>query len=369
MPIYRLKSTKNSLSRTVKRFFSGRVKKYIFFTLLSWSASYVLVGSPFAVQASVFSFVTSFFEQGAPIADASAGTVNSQTMPLLAPALNLDPAPARGGGDIAVVDGMALQPQEGPSGIVDSTTRPGASQISIYTVREGDTLSEIAQMFGVSVNTIAWANDIQGRIIHPGQELVILPITGVEHIVVKGETLASIAKKYNADLDEVANYNELAVGAALTPGQTIIIPNGEIAAPSAPSGSTSSGSIALPPVSGSGTASAGYYRAPLAHYIRTQGIHGYNGVDLAAPAGSPVLAAADGVVILARQGGWNGGYGTYVVISHPNGTQTLYAHESSLTVSVGQHVSQGETIGYEGATGKATGPHVHFEVRGAKNPF
>lgn len=103
--------------------------------------------------------------------------------------------------------------------------------------------------------------------------------------------------------------------------------------------------------------------------VRSQGIHGHNGVDIAAPVGTPVWAAADGKVIVARSGGWNGGYGSYVVISHSNGTQTLYAHLSRVDVTVGQSVTKGKTIGAMGNTGKSTGPHLHFEVRGGKNPF
>jgi murein DD-endopeptidase MepM/ murein hydrolase activator NlpD len=102
---------------------------------------------------------------------------------------------------------------------------------------------------------------------------------------------------------------------------------------------------------------------------KSQGIHGYNGVDLAAPTGTQVLAAASGQVLISRFGGWNGGYGNYIVIKHSNGTQTLYAHNSANYVSVGQWVSQGDVIGLVGNTGKSTGSHLHFEVRGAKNPF
>ena len=72
---------------------------------------------------------------------------------------------------------------------------------------------------------------------------------------------------------------------------------------------------------------------------------------------------------MSKYGGWNGGYGSYVVIQHANGVQTLYAHMRATVVSSGQHVMQGQVIGYVGATGKATGPHLHFEVRGAANPF
>lgn len=81
------------------------------------------------------------------------------------------------------------------------------------------------------------------------------------------------------------------------------------------------------------------------------------------------MAAADGVVIVSKNTGWNGGYGTYVVIAHDNGTQTLYAHMSRTIVYVGQRVKKGQMIGNLGSTGKSTGPHVHFEIRGAVNPF
>ena len=113
-----------------------------------------------------------------------------------------------------------------------------------------------------------------------------------------------------------------------------------------------------------------YYSWPLAGGSITQGLHGWNAVDIGAPSGTPIYAAAAGTVIVARSGGgWNGGYGNYVVVSHPNGTQTLYAHMSRVSATVGAHVGQGETIGKVGMTGEATGPHIHFEVRGAVNPF
>lgn len=114
---------------------------------------------------------------------------------------------------------------------------------------------------------------------------------------------------------------------------------------------------------------AGFFMRPVVGGKRTQGIHGYNGVDIASTLGTPILASADGEVIISRSSGWNGGYGTYVVIRHSNGTQTLYAHNSSNAVSVGDSVKQGQVIGYMGRTGKATGVHLHFEIRGAKNPF
>ena len=86
----------------------------------------------------------------------------------------------------------------------------------------------------------------------------------------------------------------------------------------------------------------------------------HEGIDIAVGEGTPVRAAAAGLVIYS---GWMGGYGNLVVVDHGNGLSTAYAHNSSLAVSVGQSVAAGETISYSGSTGHSTGPHVHFEVR------
>jgi murein DD-endopeptidase MepM/ murein hydrolase activator NlpD len=150
----------------------------------------------------------------------------------------------------------------------------------------------------------------------------------------------------------------------LVVGEEIIVPDGEIATPVV---SVSSGSSK----SYGGPSYEGYYMRPVKG-VRSQGLHGNNAVDIAAPEGTPIYAAASGEIIISQEGGWNGGYGNYIVIKHSNGTQTLYAHNKSNAVSVGQKVSQGDVIGYVGHTGRTTGPtgnHVHFEVRGAANPF
>ena len=290
---------------------------------------------------------------------------NLQTMALLKPAMNITPVPARGGGDVTIVDDSALVPEEGPAGTMADIEKPKNASISLYVVREGDTLSEIAEMFDVSVNTIKWANNISAKgTIRPGQTLTILPVTGVKYSVKRGDTLASIAKKLHGDADEIAQFNGLEEDSALAVGTELIIPDGEIAiAVSAPAPRSTSGGGAV-------LSYAGYYMRPISGGTRTQGIHGYNGVDLAAPLGTSIMASAAGEVIVARNSGWNGGYGSYIVIRHDNGTQTLYAHNSSNIVSVGQRVVQGQVVGYVGTTGRSTGPHVHFEIRGGpRNPF
>lgn len=298
------------------------------------------------------------------ISPAEAGFFASNSQLIgLQPNSGLDPKAALGGGGIAI-SGDALLPDAGVAGtLADVKITPSSDEISIYIVREGDSLSQVAEMFGVSVNTIIWANDLpRATAIREGQQLVILPITGVRHTVAKGETIQSIAKKYKGDAGEIIQFNGLDPDGVLAQDEVVIIPNGEEVAPAPKAGKRV--------VRGSGGPSyAGYYLRPIVGGVKTQGLHGYNGIDLGAPAGTEIMASAAGRVIVSKKGGWNGGYGNYVVIEHANGTQTLYAHNSDNIVSVGQTVVQGQVIGYVGSTGRSTGPHLHLEVRGAENPF
>lgn len=291
---------------------------------------------------------------------------------LLEPATNPDPNPNKGGVDISISGGSALLPSSGPDGTLPEgvgTGGPASDAISLYQVREGDSLSEIADMFGVSVNTILWANDIKdAKTIQPGDTLLILPVSGVKYTVKSGGTLYDVAKKFDADVDEIALYNGIDPDEALTAGTELIIPGGNLA-PAKTIAKSSSGSTAkavttpLPSLTG-------YFVSPMTSGRVTQGIHGHNGIDVGAPNGTPVYAAAAGSVIVAKNNGaYNGGYGNYVVISHDNGTQTLYAHLSSVDVAVGTSVASGDMLGGVGSTGRSTGNHLHFEVRGAKNPL
>jgi len=306
-----------------------------------------------------------------PLVREEVATDNSQTMNLLSPAIHIDPNPAKGGGDITIVNDMALLPDSGPSGTLADVeeSKPKSDHISLYVVRSGDSLSQIADMFGVTSDTIRWANDMKkGAAIQPGQTLVILPISGVRHIVAKGETLASIAKTYGGDIDEITEYNGFS-SATLAVGDTVIIPDGEIAAPATVKTSSTKKVASSSSKTSTSASSGGYYMRPVSGGVKTQGIHGYNAIDIGIPVGTPIMASASGKVIIARASGWNGGYGGYVVVQHDNGTQTLYAHVSSVTVSVGQSVVKGQVVAYSGNTGKSTGPHLHFEIRGATNPF
>lgn len=239
-------------------------------------------------------------------------------------------------------------------------------QIQVYEVKDGDTMGEIAQMFGVTQNTILWANDIKNGKLIPGDVLIILPVSGVKHVVKKGDTVDSLAKKYKADTRDIIAYNNLSsANADLSIDETIIIPDGKIEQ-AAPAKKATPAATAKKYYTAS---TVGYYMRPLVGGVRTQGIHGHNAVDIATPVGTPIIAAADGTVIAAKASGWNGGYGTMIIISHANGTQTVYGHLSRLSVSNGETVKKGQQIGSSGNTGQSTGPHLHFEVRGATNPF
>jgi murein DD-endopeptidase MepM/ murein hydrolase activator NlpD len=319
---------------------------------------------PAIARASLLDVLKASIRGNVAEADTVTSEGNVQTIQLPKAALGMNQSTERGGGDITVVDDSALVSVEGPLG---SLSKPVNSTISTYVVREGDTLSEIAELFDVTPDTIRWANDLtRGSQLRVGQTLTILPVTGLKYTVRKGDTLASIAKRFEGDAIEIASYNGIDESSLAT-GVEIIIPNGEIRAP-APAPTPKSGTLAK--VVKSVTRTAGYFSAPLGSYIRTQGIHGYNGVDLAAPVGTPILAAADGTVIVAKSGGYNGGYGSYVVIQHDNGAQTLYAHASSVRVGVGERVARGEVLGGVGNTGRSTGAHLHFEIRnGGSNPF
>ena len=240
-----------------------------------------------------------------------------------------------------------------------SNILPTRGGLIIYKIQKGDNLSRIAANFGISLNTILWANnDLKVNSLKPGQEIVILPVTGVLHQVQEEETLESIAVKYGVTLQRILNTNPVLVPAKLSAGATIIIPD------SSPVRNNQSSLANLPSL-------PGYFSIPTTGWNWGK-LHNYNAVDIANACGTPVYAAAEGLVVEAFSGGWNDGYGIYVLIEHPNGTKTKYTHNEKNLVSVGDYVLKGDqiaTIGNTGFTDGPTGCHLHFEVKGAKNPF
>jgi LysM repeat protein len=357
---------KTPTSLLSQQFGLGGTKSNIWLNIGLYSVKLVFVFgatmTPLTTHAGVFSFISDLVE--GKEADAGTSMVTSQTMSVLQANLGPSATAPITNGIIAIVDGSALVQETGVIGTQADIVDGKSTVISLYVVRQGDSLGQIAKMFGVSVNTIVWANNIKGPI-REGDELIILPISGVTHVVKKGDTIRSLATKYRADMDDIMAHNNVKLSDTLVVGISLIIPDGEMQ--SLPSGAASRPTEALR--NAGGPVYKDYYMRPIEGGRKSQGLHGYNAVDLAAPMFTPVYASADGLVLIARSSGYNGGYGSYVVISHGNGTQTLYAHMSKVIVSQGSYVTKGTTIGLLGNSGKSTGPHIHFEIRGATNPF
>ena len=241
-----------------------------------------------------------------------------------------------------------------------------SNQIVEYTVQPGDLLSFIASDYGVSVDSIMWANNLSNaNSISPDQILRIPPVSGVIHKVKAGDTVASIAKKYGVASDKIMAFNELKEDEKLDINMEIIVPDGHINSIITTRSGTQSAVAKrfsyLPDL-------GDYFMIPTQGRI-SQGLHGRNGVDKANYCGTPVYAAADGSVTTADAVGYNGGFGKFIKLAHLNGTETLYSHLSKITVVLGQTVAKGQLIGLMGSTGRSTGCHLHFEVHGARNPL
>lgn len=258
-------------------------------------------------------------------------------------------------------------------------------QIKEYIVQPNDSIEKIASKFGISVQTVLWANHLSYKsIIKPGDKLTILPINGIRIKIKKGDTISRIAQKYQAKVKEIIKYNQIADINSISEKDYLIIPGGEMS----PYGNrTLRGNRTFfykkytPPKSWLKKTwqkfTHSYSSMPMINSWLVLPAHGYdwgilhycNAIDIANHCGTPIHAAAAGTVILADNYGWNGGYGHYVKIRHSNGVITLYAHFQSIYVKKGQKVQSGEVIGLMGTTGHSTGCHLHFEVRGAKNPL
>jgi LysM repeat protein len=349
------------------------VKACSFFVIFSFIA-----GTPFSADASFFSDLTTTVFGGEAQANETIvpSESNLQNMDILAtnssiPDLknaDMSEEPIRMGWDGSYIESDGSLDSGNPIIIEKS---PLSDQISIYTVKEGDTLSELADLFDVSVNTIRWENNISGQTISVGQKLNILPVTGVKHIVKSGDTISKIADKYEADSEDILIFNDISKEDSLKIGDLVFVPNGIIKTVVPKTSSSNSNYIAP----SNTKAPLGYYMRPVAGRItspygsRRRGFH--PGVDIGNARGTTIVAAASGVVTEVVNGcvegrkKCGGGYGNHIEIVHPNGTTTRYAHLSRTFVNTGQEISQGQNIGALGSTGNSTGPHLHFEIMNA----
>jgi len=226
----------------------------------------------------------------------------------------------------------------------------GRAKVQIYIVQSGDSLWGIANQFELDLDTLRWSNPELERdpdTLAVGTELAILPVQGVYHTVVAGDTVETIAALYGVAAADIAAYppNGLYPPYSLEAGSRIIVPFGRK-------------DVILPtPVRGSGD----NFGWPLVGVVTGGFAADHPALDVGAPYGSTVYAAGAGEVV---QAGWlDQNFGYTVIIDHGNEWQTWYAHLKGSLLQEGAFVEQGTPIGEVGSTGHSSGPHVHFEVR------
>ncbi|HEX9871714.1 MAG TPA: M23 family metallopeptidase [Candidatus Tectomicrobia bacterium] len=226
-----------------------------------------------------------------------------------------------------------------PPGVQNLTKRDGkprSSGVLLHVIRRGETLSEIAQSYGISVDALRRANQLRtSNHVIVGETLRIPPHDGTQDI---GESSQTFTSSDRALFHGVPRHIE--------------------PRPVAPAKSAHGWRW---PVQGPLTSPFGERD----HVMGGGGTQFHAGIDISVPTGTPVQAARDGTVVFA---GYNGAYGKAVKLDHPNGFSTLYAHNSRILVHVGQNVKAGQVICLSGSTGRSTGPHLHFEVHKATLP-
>ncbi|AAX17600.1 cell wall endopeptidase, family M23/M37 [Borrelia turicatae 91E135] len=230
--------------------------------------------------------------------------------------------------------------------------KPFVLKVVKHKINPGETLSHIAARYSITSETLISYNDIKDvRSIRPNFVINVPNMKGVLYTVEKSDSLSSIAKKYKIPKVDILDANNLD-NEVLYLGQKLFIPGGKMAKELL---RNALGETFLFPTQGVITSGYGYRPDPF-----TKIISFHNGIDIANVANTPIFATKEGIVVTA--GFSVGGYGKYIIISHNNGFQTLYAHLGSFAVKVGQRVSRGQIIGRMGSTGYSTGNHLHFTI-------
>lgn len=287
--------------------------------------------------------------------------------PFAATATRPAPSPTRTSAPTATQPPATLAPQP-------------RSEVEIYTVEPGDTLTRIAAAFSLQTETVLWANYDQLHdlpdFLFEGMSLTILPVDGVYHQAGGGDTVTNIAVFFAADpqaiLDWPANQID-PTSQAIFAGQWLMVPGGRrpLRSRSIPNLLRTAmavdfleyGSGACPLNTNGGEVGDGVYAWPVSS--QTVAADGFSSVhpaaDLAVEPGEPVLAADEGVVVFS---GWsNFGYGNAVMLDHGNGQFSLYAGLAEATALCGASLAEGEALGTAGVSGHPAGPFVHFEIR------
>jgi len=272
-------------------------------------------------------------------------------------------------GDILISDENGFIVKTNPQ--TNQASRIGMTDHASHTVESGESLSLIAQRYGVKVETIMWANDIVNvNSLRIGQKLLVPPVDGIGYNVEKGDTIDKIAKKYKISAESIIAQNSLE-SQVITKGQSLFLPAAKPIQSMIASNVRADSPIRATRTyinaesSSAKPVGAKPFIFPTIGRL-TQGFHkGHYAYDIADSDRPPVWAAGGGTVVKASSGTWGGGYGNHVIIDHGNGLKTLYAHLQAVNVVEGQSVSQGDVVGIMGNTGRVygrTGIHLHFEV-------
>lgn len=228
------------------------------------------------------------------------------------------------------------------------------SRGTVYYIKKGDTLWDISRTYNVDLQTIMVTNNLNSKSILKIGQAIEIPSAGRSrvHIIRSGETMWDIAVKYDVTVEEIKKHNANKNPRTLKIGDKLAIPDGTYRTAMVditPSRGASSATVFAWPLVGTITSKYGW---------RSSGFH--HGLDIAGDIGDPVKASADGIVSCSES---KAVYGRTVIIDHPDGRQTLYAHLQKSNVIKGQKVRKGQTIGNVGITGRTTGPHLHFEIK------
>ena len=227
-----------------------------------------------------------------------------------------------------------------------------ALEVSDYVIQPGDTLSQIASDHNLNMDTLISFNQIRDvRRMQIGQEFKIPNRDGLLHKVEERDSLASLADEYGSSFNAILDANSL-TSETITTGQAIFIPGARMDDTEL---RLVLGELFIFPTSGRYTSGFGYRPDPFTGERRF-----HNGVDWANQPGTGIRASMAGTVVHVES--QIGNYGKFVIIQHSGGFQTLYAHLETILVHRGEYVSQGETIGRMGNTGRSTGPHLHFSI-------
>ena len=239
-----------------------------------------------------------------------------------------------------------------------------------YTVQNGDSVAGIAAAFGIDPVYILWNNadlSFDPDLLQVGEELIIPGADGLIYTVKLGDTISDIADFYGIDVESILSFtpNSLSSADNITEGLLLVLP-GAVPPPPPPAPAVVANPAQAPSSPGQVSASGFIWPwpGPITSYFgepRGGGFyHDAIDIDGYGRYGAPVVAAASGTVVVSSWLDWGLGY--HVIIRHADGSETVYAHFSNIYVSVGQVVSQGETIGAIGCTGYCTGSHLHFEI-------